>query len=71
VRAVASQALERREQARFGFKPLEAIEGAQRARLRRIVAHAYETVPYTEGRCGDSACGPTTFARPPTSHGYP
>jgi phenylacetate-coenzyme A ligase PaaK-like adenylate-forming protein len=41
-----SQALDRREQARFGFKPLEAIEGAQRARLRRIVAHAYETVPY-------------------------
>jgi hypothetical protein len=33
-------------QGRFPFRSAAAIERAQRRRVRRIVAHAYEKVPY-------------------------
>jgi phenylacetate-CoA ligase len=46
ARSTAALALRRSEQARFGFKPLDAVVRAQQARLRTAVAHAYETVPY-------------------------
>lgn len=35
-----------RGQARFPFKPLDAIKRVQARRVRRMVAHAYRTVPY-------------------------
>jgi len=35
-----------RAQARFPFQPQEAVERAQARRVRRMVAHAYATVPY-------------------------
>lgn len=46
LRGSAYLAYHARGQARFPFRPIEAIERAQTRRVRRIVSHAYRTVPY-------------------------
>ncbi len=46
VKGSAHLAWQLRGQARFPFQPLEAVERVQARRVRRMVAHAYGTVPY-------------------------
>jgi phenylacetate-CoA ligase len=48
-------------QGRFPFRSREAIERAQRRRIRRIVAHAYENVPYYGETLDRLGLRPTEF----------
>jgi phenylacetate-CoA ligase len=64
VRLSAALAVRAPLEARFPFRPLEAIERVQRRRLAVIVAHAYRHVPYYRETMRRLGLGPEDFTAP-------